>query len=146
MSTARDALLSACTRRNLTPVKLPEDLAKEFPELDNIIFVRVLDAGERHLYSSVSLDARSNGGSISDYEVAAICACEADGTPMFHRKDDAGRISIEAAEIEKLRRVDGRVIYEIAKLALDVSGMTVAAKAAAKKDSPSEPTTDSSSG
>lgn len=138
---AKDLLLAACARTRITPVPLPD-----FPELDGQIFVRVLNAGERHLYGSVAMDARNTGQTISDYEIAAICACEADGTPMFHKKDEQGRISIDAEEVNRLRQVDGRVIHEIAKLAIDVSGMTDGAKAAAKKDSPSEPTTDSSSG
>lgn len=138
---AKDLLLAACARTRITAVPLPD-----FPELDGQIFVRVLNAGERHLYGSVAMDARNTGQVISDYEIAAICACEADGTPMFHKKDDQGRISIDAEEVNRLRQVDGRVIHEIAKLAIDVSGMTEGSKATAKKDSPSEPTTDSSSG
>jgi hypothetical protein len=138
---AKDLLLAACARASITPVPLPD-----FPKLDGQIFVRVLNAGERHLYGSVASDARMSGYVISDYEIAAICACEADGTPMFHKKDEQGRISIEADEVNRLRQVDGRVIHAIAKLAIDVSGMTEGSKAAAKKDSPSEPTTASSSG
>jgi hypothetical protein len=138
---AKDILLAACAKTRITPVPLPD-----FPQLDGQIFVRVLNAGERHLYGSVAMDARTTGQVISDYEIAAICACESDGTPMFHKKDDQGRISIDAAEVNRLREVDGRIIHEIARLAIEVSGMADGAKDAAKKDSPSDPTTDSSSG
>lgn len=143
---AKDLLLAACACRNLTPVRLPPDLATEFPQLDGAIYVRVLDAGERHLYGSVAVDARSAGGLISDYEIAAICACDETGAPLFHTRDAQGRISIDAAEVEKLRRVDGGVIHAIAERALAVSGLLEGAKAEAKKDSPSEATTGSSSG
>lgn len=141
MSSVKDALLSACALQNLTPVPLPG-----FPALDGKVFVRVLSAGERHLYAAVALDARNSGQVISDYEIAAICACEEDGSPMFHKKDAQGRISIDNAEVDRLRQVDGRIIHQIAATALDVSGLTEGAKDVAKKDSPSEATTDSSSG
>lgn len=136
----KDLLLSAVAHQNLTPVPIPE-----VPALDGKIFVRVMNAGERHLYFSVALDARGQGQMISDYEVVAICACEADGTPMFHTRDKDGRISIDADDVNRLRQVDGRAIHAIAEKALDVSGMKLEATADAKKNSQTTPSDDSSS-
>ena len=136
----KDLLLAAVATQNLTPVPIPQ-----IPELDGKIFVRVLNAGERHLYGAVAIDASKEGQFISDYEIVAISACEADGTPMFHSRDEGGRITIHAEDVNRLRLVDGRAIHAIAEKALEVSGMDFGAAAAAKKNSLTTPTSDSSS-
>ena len=138
---SKDLLLSAIAHKELTPVSIPE-----LPELDGKIYVRVLNAGERHLYGSTMIDAKNSGQVISDYEIAAICACEPDGTPMFHKRDADGRIIINSEEVNKLRLVDGRAIHAIALKAIEVSGMAASSKDEAKKNSESNTTTDSSSG
>jgi hypothetical protein len=138
---AKDLLLDAiATNENLTPVPIPE-----IPRLDGKIYVRVMNAGERHLFGAVAIDARKDNQFISDYETVAICACEADGTPMFHAKDDTGRITINAEDVNRLRLVDGRAIHAIAKMAWKVSGMEFGSDDAAKKNSVTTPTSESSS-
>lgn len=137
---ARDLLLEAIADQDLTAVELPE-----FPKLNGKIFVRVLNAGERHLFGSVAVDAKGAGG-IADYEVVAICACEEDGTPMFHKRDDEGRISINTEDVNRLRKVNGKVVHAIAVKAIEVSGLDLGAKTAAKKDLPTDPSAASSSG
>lgn len=136
----KDLLLSALVTSKVTPVEI-----KEIPELDGKIFVRVLTAGERHLYGSVAEDARKEGGSISDYEIVAICACEADGTPMFHTRDEDGRINLSSDDVAKLRDIDGRAVHAIALKALSVSGMLVGAKELVKKNSSTIQSDESSS-
>lgn len=144
---ARDLLLAAVAHQALTPVELSADVLADHPQLNGkIFFVRVLNAGERHLYGSVALDARAEGQVIADYEVVAICACEEDGTPMFHKRDANGRITINTEDVERLRAVDGRIVHAIALKAIEVSGMDTGAKDAAKKDSPSGQSDASSSG
>ncbi len=137
---AKDLLLAAIGRKNVTPVEIPD-----VPELDGKIFVRVLTAAERHLYGAVAGDARKVGQLISDYEIVAVCACEEDGTPMFHTKDAEGRIAIKAEEVAKLMDVDGRAIHAIAMKAFEVSGLDVTAKEVAKKNSETAQTDESSS-
>jgi len=139
MSAAKDLLLAALATDDLSAVSIPA-----LPALDGKIFVRVLNAGERHLYGSVALDAKEQGQIISDYEVVAICACEQDGTPMFHTRDDAGRITISSEEVDRLRAVDGRAIYAIAAKAMEVSGLMPGAREAAKKNSLIGPSGESS--
>jgi hypothetical protein len=136
----RELLLEAVAHQEITPVSLPDH-----PKVDGKIFVRVLNAGERHLFGSVSAEAKDAGG-ISDYEIVAICACEADGTPMFHSRDDAGRITINTEDVNRLREVDGRITHAVALKALDMSGLLAGAKTAAKKGLPSDPSDASSSG
>jgi hypothetical protein len=126
-------------------VELPDEVLADFPQLKDQIFVRVLNAGERHLFGSVSADAKDAGG-ISDYEIVAICACEADGSPMFHSRDEAGRITISTEDVGRLVKVDGRVTHAVALKALDVSGLLTGATTAAKKGLPSGPSDASSSG
>jgi len=138
---AKDLLLDAVAYDGLTPVDMPF-----LPALDKKVFVRVLNAGERHLYAITALSARTEGQVISDYEIAAMSACEADGTPMFHKRDASGRISIDGESINKLRLVDGRAIHAIALKAVEVSGLDIDAKADAKKNSSSTRSDESSSG
>lgn len=137
---AKDLLLAAVATQDLTPVPIPQ-----VPHLDGKIYVRVLNAGERHLYGAVAIDARSENQFISDYEIVAICACEPDGTPMFHSRDDGGRITINPEDVDRLRLVDGRAIHAIAKKAIEVSGMDTGAAEDAKKNSATTPTSESSS-
>lgn len=115
---AKDLLLSAIVQKNVTPVPIPE-----IPELDGKIFVRVLSAAERHLYISVQMDAKEDGQRMADYEIVAICACEEDGTPIFHTRDDQGRITLSNEDVKRLRDVDGRAVVAIANKALEVSGL-----------------------
>lgn len=115
---AKDLLLSAVTKKTTTPVEFPDR-----PDLDGKIFVRVLSAAEKHLYTSVQLDANSEGGRISEYEIVAICACEEDGTPLFHKRDESGRIVISEEEVRKLSDVDCVVVQAIYAKALSVSGI-----------------------
>lgn len=138
---AKDLLLATVvTQECLQPVALPE-----FPALDGKVFVRVLTAGERQLWSQTALQARDAGGFISDYELVAIAACEADGTPMFHRRQADGRIRIDSADIAKLLEVNGKVTAAIARKAMEVSGLDSGASERAKKDSATDLNGDSSS-
>jgi len=127
---ARDLLLAACAYNKITPVPIPE-----IPELDGKIFVRVLTAGERQLWGEIGVQAREAGSFISDYEIVAICACEADGAPMFHSRDDNGRLIIRSDDMKELVKVDGRAVSAIAAKALEVSGLTQASDEEAKKNS-----------
>lgn len=127
---AKDRLLAAVAFSKVTPVAIPE-----VPELDGLVYVRVLTAGERQLYGEVAVQAREAGGFISDYEIAAICACESDGKPMFHTRDADGRLDISKDDLAKLVNVDGRAVSAIAAKALEVSGLTDKAEEAVKKSS-----------
>jgi hypothetical protein len=139
--TGKDLLLEAASSpENITAVPIPE-----IPRLDGKIFVRVLTAGERHLYAEAGIKAQTSGGFISDYEIVAISACESDGTPMFHKRDAEGRLKVNSEDIAKLINVDGRAISAIAKKALEVSGLDFGATDRAKKDSASGPSDASSS-
>lgn len=126
----KDLLLAAAAFDNVTPVAIPE-----VPKLDGKIFVRVLTAGERQLFVEAQLQAREQGTLISDYEIVAICACEADGTPMFHNREANGQLKIRTEDLAKLVNVDGRAVAAIAVKGLEVSGITAKADEEAKKNS-----------
>lgn len=136
---AKDLLLSAIVQKNVTPVPIPE-----LPDLDGKIYVRVLTAGERHLYGATALHAKASSEFISDYEITAICACDESGRPLFHSVDSDGRISLNTEDVNKLRHVDGRAVYAIAMKAIEVSGL--GGTESAKKDSSPTPSDDSSFG
>jgi len=138
--TAKDLLLAAVSFENVTPVSIPE-----IPKLDGQICVRVLTAGERQLFAETAGKAQVSGAIVSDFEIVAICACFADGTPMFHTREANGRLKVNADDIAKLVNVDGRAIAAIARKALEVSGLDLGAVDRAKKDSASDPSGASSS-
>lgn len=137
---AKDLLLAAVGYKNVTPVSIPV-----LPELDGKICVRVMTAGERQLYAETQIKASQSGVFISDFEIVALCACEADGTPMFHTREESGRLSIKSEDVARLVNVDGRAISAIAKKALEVSGLELEALNKAKKDSASSQSDASSS-
>lgn len=128
---AKDLLLAAVAYESVTPVTIAE-----VPKLDGKVFVRVLTAGERQLFVEAQIQAREQGSMVSDYEVAAICACEADGTPMFHSRQSDGHLKISSEDLAKLVNVDGRAVHAIARKGLEVSGLTVGSDEEAKKNSP----------
>lgn len=127
---AKDLLLEAVAFGDVTPVPIPD-----VPKLDGKIFVRVLTAGERQLFVEAQLQAREQGTLISDYEITAICACEADGSPMFHSREANGQLKILKDDLARLVNVDGRAVSAIAAKGLEVSGLTPKAEEAAKKNS-----------
>jgi hypothetical protein len=136
----RDLLLAAVSTASVTPVPIPE-----LPALDGNIFVRVMTAGERQLYAETAVKAQQSGVFVSDFEIVAVCACEADGTPMFHTREANGRLHINSDAIARLVNVDGRAIAAIARKALEVSGLDLGAADRAKKDSASSQSDASSS-
>lgn len=137
---AKDLLLEAVSFEGITPVEI-----KEVPKLDGKIYVRVMTAGERQLYAEAAVQAQAAGSFVSDYEIVAICACEADGTPMFHQRVD-GRIKINSEDVAKLVNVNGVAVAAIARKALEISGMLPDSGEKAKKDSASSQTDASSTG
>jgi hypothetical protein len=137
---AKDLLLAAVAHEGLTPVPIPEVQA-----LDGKVYVRIMTAGERQLYAESALKARDAGSFIADYEIVAICACEADGTPMFHERQPDGRLNIRSEDVARLLNVDGRAIAAIAGAAMQASGLDAGAAERAKKNSESPPNDASSS-
>lgn len=137
---AKDLLLSAVAHEGLIPVGIPE-----VPTLDGKVYVRIMTAGERQLYAESALRARNAGVFISDYEIVAICACEEDGTPMFHERQADGRLKVRSEDVAKLLNVDGRAVAAIARTAMEASGLDAGAPERAKKNSSSPPSDDSSS-
>jgi hypothetical protein len=137
---AKDLLLSAVTHEGLTPVEIPE-----IPALDGKVYVRIMTSAERQLYAESALKARDAGTFIADYEIVAICACEADGTPMFHERQPDGRLNVRAEDVAKLLNVDGRAVAAIARKAMEASGLDAGAPERTKKNSLSPLNDDSSS-
>lgn len=127
---AKDLLLAAVAFDSITPVDIPE-----VPKLDKKIFVRVLTAGERQLFVEAQIQAREQGTMISEYEITAICACEADGKPLFHVRQPDGHLKINTEDLANLVNVDGRAVSAIARKGLEVSGLSAGAEEAAKKNS-----------
>lgn len=138
---AKELLLSAVARSNIVPVPIPA-----VPMVDGQIYVRVMSAGERYLFSTTAQHAKTDGESISDYEIVAICACDEKGSPLFHSIDSEGRIKVNSEDLRKLREVDGRAIFAIAAKALEVSGLGPTASEDAKKNSEQIQSADSTSG
>jgi hypothetical protein len=138
---AKDLLLAAVAYKNVTPVEIPA-----LPELDGKIYVRVMTAGERQLYAETAIKASQSGVFVSDFEIVAVCAVDSEGKPLFHTREENGRLHINSEEIAKLVNVDGRAIAAIAKKALEVSGLELGALDKAKKDSASSQSDASSSG
>lgn len=137
---AKDLLLSAVSHEGLKPVPIPE-----VPALDGKVYVRIMTAAERQLYAESALGARDAGTFIADYEIVAICACEADGAPMFHERQPDGRLKVRAEDVSRLLNVDGRAVAAIARAAMEASGLDAGASDRAKKNSSVPQSEDSSS-
>jgi hypothetical protein len=110
--------------RDLLKAQISEGLARATVRSLTVagvaLFVRGLSGAERVQLQRWAADATAGGEPLSDYKVAFLGLCDADGARLF---DDE-------AEVAKL---DGAAVSEIARAVIEASGLTAeAAEAAAK--------------
>jgi hypothetical protein len=85
------------------------------------LFVRGLSGAERVQLQKWAADAKVGGDPLSDYRVAFLGLCDADGLRLY---DDE-------AEVAKL---DGAAVSEIARAVIEASGLTAEAAETASKN------------
>jgi hypothetical protein len=83
------------------------------------LFVRGLTGAERVQLQKWAAEAQGGGEPLSDYKVAFLGLCDADGVRLF---EDEGSLAV----------LDGSAVSEIARAVIEASGLTAEAAEIAK--------------